>query len=330
VANENTDELIEHIVSLSRLTHTGLDKKIDRFMKHYAKEKKRYTLILKQSDKQYRRVRQQEDELRQLKENLEQRVEEEIQKRAEKETMLEQQAKMAAMGEMMDAVAHQWKQPLNAISMLSDLLQSDYNDGNVDQDYIDDVSNTIEQQVEHMVSTLNEFRTFFRPNKTAEPFGLRRSLQGVQLLVKDEFLQNGITIDIDNQDEVIINGIENEFKHLILNIINNAKDAFNERRCKERNISIRFFKEDATVYIEIEDNAGGIPEQVINDIFKPNITTKPEDKGTGIGLYMSARIVEKHQGKIMVNNNVKGALFTISLPLSQVACPVPHQENSRI
>lgn len=330
MANENTDELIEHIVSLSRLTHTGLDKKIDRFMKLYAKEKKRYALILKQSDKQYRRVRQQEDELRQLKENLEQRVEEEIRKRAEKETMLEQQAKMAAMGEMMDAVAHQWKQPLNAISMLSDLLQSDYSDGNVDQDYIDDVSNTIEQQVEHMVSTLNEFRTFFRPNKTAEPFGLRRSLQGVQLLVKDEFLQNGITIDIDNQDEVIINGIENEFKHLILNIINNAKDAFNERRCKERNISIRFFKEDATVYIEIEDNAGGIPEQVINDIFKPNITTKPEDKGTGIGLYMSARIVEKHQGKIMVNNSVQGALFTISMPLSQVACPVPHQANSRI
>lgn len=316
MAHENTGELIEQIVSLSRLTRTGLDKKIDRFMKLYTREKKHYALILKQSDKQYRHVRRQEDELRQLKENLEQRVEEEIQKRAEKESMLEQQAKMAAMGEMMDAVAHQWKQPLNAISMMSDLLQSDFSEGNVDQNYINDLSNTIEQQVEHMVSTLNEFRTFFRPNKTAEPFGLRRSLQSVQLLVKDEFLQNGITIHIDNKDEVIINGIENEFKHLILNIINNAKDAFNERQQKERNITIRFFKKDATVSIEIEDNAGGIPEQIINDIFKPNITTKPEDKGTGIGLYMSARIVEKHQGKIMVNNSGQGALFTISLPTS--------------
>ena len=186
--HKNSDELIEDIVSLSKLTSTGLDKKIDRFMKLYTKEKKRYTLFLKERDHQYKQLRKQQQELESLTDHLEERVEHEIRKRTEKEKMFEQQAKMAAMGEMMDAVAHQWKQPLNAISMLSDLLQSDFSDGNVDQNYIDDVSNTIEQQIEHMVTTLNEFRTFFRPDKTAEPFGLKRSLQAVMLLVKDDFL----------------------------------------------------------------------------------------------------------------------------------------------
>ena len=283
-------------------------------MKLYAREKKRYSLILKQSDKQYKQVRQSQDELQSLKDHLEERVQDEIRKRAEKEKMLEQQAKMAAMGEMMDAVAHQWKQPLNALSMLSDLLKSDYKDGLVDEAYVEDMTDTVQQQIDHMVTTLNEFRTFFRPNKEAEPFGLKRCIQGVQLLVKDEFLKHGITIHMENHDEIIINGIENEFKHLILNIINNAKDAFNERDSLERDITIRFFKNAHTVWIEIEDNAGGIPEEVIGDIFKPNVTTKEADQGTGIGLYMSAQIVEKHHGTLRVANTPEGALFTITFP----------------
>ena len=264
-------------------------------MKRYAREKKQYSLILEQSDKRQFLMRK---------------------KQTEKEKMLEQQAKMAAMGEMMDAVAHQWKQPLNAISMISDLLRSDFAEGNVDQAYIDDAADTIQQQIEHMVTTLNEFRTFFRPNKEAEPFGLKRSLQGVQLLIKDEFLKNGITIHIEPHEEVIVNGIENEFKHVVLNIINNAKDAFNEHGCQKRDITIRFDKNETDIQVEIEDNAGGIPEHVISDIFKPNVTTKTEGKGTGIGLYMSSQIVEKHQGRLQVENTAEGALFTITLPVT--------------
>ena len=315
MSHENTEELIEQIISLSKINRNGLDKKVDRFMKLYAREKKRYALILQQSDKQYKQVRQSQDELQSLKNHLEELVQNEIRKRAEKEKMLEQQAKMAAMGEMMDAVAHQWKQPLNALSMLSDLLKSDFKDNLVDQAYIDDMTETVQQQIDHMVTTLNEFRTFFRPNKEAEPFGLKRCIQGVQFLVKDEFLKHGIAIHLENHDEIIINGIENEFKHLILNIINNAKDAFNERETLKRDIFIRFFKNTHTVWIEIEDNAGGIPEEVIGDIFKPNVTTKEADKGTGIGLYMSAQIVEKHHGTLRVANTSEGALFTIAFPL---------------
>jgi C4-dicarboxylate-specific signal transduction histidine kinase len=313
VNRENTEELKEEIISLSKLTRTGLDKKVARFMKLYDRQTKQNRLILQQSDKRYAQIRHLNDELEVLKSNLEERVEQEIHARMEKEKLLKQQAKMAAMGEMMDAVAHQWKQPLNALSMLTDLLQSDFRTGAVDQAYVDTMSESVHQQIEHMVTTLNEFRTFFRPNKEAEPFGLKRCLQGVALLVKDEFMKNGITIHIESGNEIIVNGVENELKHLILNIINNAKDAFNERGCSRRDIFIRFDRKGRLITLEIEDNAGGIPDAVINDIFKPNVTTKEEGKGTGIGLYMSAQIAQKLHGSLSVRNSERGALFTLTV-----------------
>jgi len=231
----------------------------------------------------------------------------------EKDRIIEQQTKMAAMGEMMDAVAHQWKQPLNALSMYTDLLESDFGDGDVDLEYIQNFSNDIQGQIEHMVSTLSEFRSFFRPNKESEPFGLKRCIQGVMLLTKDEFLKNTIEIEIQSDQEIIINGIENEFKHLVLNIINNAKDAFNERDVKTRNIKIRFNKNETDITLEIEDNAGGIPPHVIEHIFKPNVTTKEAGKGTGIGLYMSAQIAQKLGGKLSVYNADNGACFKLHI-----------------
>lgn len=235
----------------------------------------------------------------------------------EKDRIIEQQTKMAAMGEMMDAVAHQWKQPLNALSMYTDLLESDFKDNLVDKEYIHNFSNDIQGQIEHMVSTLSEFRSFFRPNKESEPFGLKRCIQGVMLLTKDEFLKNTINISIESDQEIIINGIENEFKHLVLNIINNAKDAFNEREVQNRNIFIRFFKSTDAITLEIEDNAGGIPENVIAHIFKPNVTTKEAGKGTGIGLYMSAQIAQKLGGKLSVYNKESGACFKLTIEQDQ-------------
>ncbi len=311
---ETTEELKAQIISLSKLTRTGLDKKVERFMKLYERQKKQHEFILQQSDRQHAQLRRLNLELQNLKETLEERVETETRNRIEKEKMLEQQAKMAAMGEMMDAVAHQWKQPLNALMMLSELLKIDFKAGSVDQAYIDDLTRTTEQQIDHMVHTLNEFRTFFRPDKEPEPFGLKRCIQSVLFLVRDEFLKHNIAIHVENAGEVIVNGTENEFKHLILNIINNAKDAFVERGVKARDITIRFRHNGTGTLLEIEDNAGGIPETVIGDIFKPNVTTKPEGQGTGIGLYMSAQIAQKLHGSLSVRNTGQGALFTLSLP----------------
>ena len=232
-------------------------------------------------------------------------------KDAKKDRMLEQQSKMAAMGEMMDAVAHQWKQPLNALSMFGQLLSMDYDEGNVDKVYIENLVKDADEQIEHMISTLTEFRTFFRPDKEPEPFGLKRCIQTVLLLMKDELLRNQIEVEVDSEHEVIITGIENEFKHLILNVINNAKDVFKERERKNRKIFIRFYQEDGNVILKIEDNGGGVPDEIIKDIFKPNITSKSE--GTGIGLYMSAQIAQKMNGQLYVANTERGAEFTLEV-----------------
>jgi len=233
----------------------------------------------------------------------------------EKEKILERQSKMAAMGEMMDAVAHQWKQPLNALSMYADLLQMDFKEGNVDTVYIDELVEDFQKQIQHMVTTIGEFRTFFRPNKEVQPFGMKRCIQSVLLLIYDELLRNNITVHVESKKEIIINGIENEFKHLILNVISNAKDAFIERACAQRNIYIKFSQINGEIIVSIEDNAGGIPPEIIDDIFKPNMTTKRDGEGTGIGLYMSAQIAQKLHGTLTANNTERGACFTLKIPV---------------
>ncbi|QOY51848.1 sensor histidine kinase [Candidatus Sulfurimonas baltica] len=262
-----------------------------------------------------KRYDERQQELDNLNSDLEARIKTEVNIGKANQKRFEQQAKMAAMGEMMDAVAHQWKQPLNALSMMSDMLRDDFERGLVDKAYIEEMTNDTQIQIEHMVTTLKEFRNFFRPREEKESFGIKRCVQSVMLLVNDEFLINNINIHVDNNKEIIIHGIENEFKHLVLNIINNAKDAFNERNIKQRDIFISFYKEDNFIHVDIQDSAGGIPTNVINDIFKPEVTTKKSGKGTGIGLYMSTQIAEKLAGSLSVKNLEKGACFTLKIPL---------------
>ncbi len=230
-----------------------------------------------------------------------------------KDKMLEQQSKMAAMGEMMDAVAHQWKQPLNSISMMSDMLKTDFNDGIVDEQYVNEMTYSTTIQIEHMINTLNEFRNFFRPSNDNEHlFYLSDCITSVQILMKDELLSHNVNISVNVEHELNIYGLENEFKHLFLNLISNSIDAFEEEQT-QKNLYIRAYNENTHTFIEFEDNAGGISKEVISDIFKPNVTTKSKDKGTGIGLYMSSQIVQKHHGSIEVRNTELGAFFTITL-----------------
>lgn len=284
--------LVDDILLLSQQCERGLREKIELLIASHQKEG---------------------SEREQL---LEKRVIEEMDKRLKHEKVLQSKAKMAAMGEMMDAVAHQWKQPLNALSMYGDLLKMDFESGEVTQEYIDKFVDDIQTQISHMVSTLSEFRTFFRPDKEPEPFGLKRCTQSVLLLIHDEMLRNNITVTIQSGREIIVEGIENEFKHLLLNLLSNAKDAIVENDPDQREIRIRFTKDNKNIFIEVQDTAGGIPDDIINDIFKPNFTTKPEGKGTGIGLYMSTQIAQKMHGTLTAINDGLGAKFTLKLPLS--------------
>ena len=255
---------------------------------------------------------QNKQELFEYKNDLENKVKEEIAKRLEGEKILIQQSKLAAMGEMMDAVAHQWKQPINSINMHVDMIGYDFEDGYIDQEYISKFQTKVSNQVDHMKNTLNEFRSFFRPNKEIESFNIKHCIQSVLVLTKDEFLKNKITIEVNILDDFKIESIENEFKHVILNIINNSKDAFNENSTKDRKIIIFTQKNDSSRKLMIQDNAGGIPEYIISTIFNANVTSKTDGKGTGIGLYMTKQIIEKYSGSINVENANEGAVFTIN------------------
>ena len=291
----NTEDLLQAVKQSANSTHRGdLDILLELFLDRY----------------NARQV-----ELDDLNQDLADRIDIEVKLSKANQKKYEQQAKMAAMGEMMDAVAHQWKQPLNALTMMGDLLLDDFEDGLVDKEYIDDLLSTTNVQIEHMVNTLSEFRNFFRPKQEKVNFGIKRCLQSVMLLIKDEFIKNDITIHVETEQEVLIFGNENEFKHLVLNIINNAKDAFNERDIKQRDIFIDFYKKENFIHVDMRDTAGGIPLHVINDIFKPEVTTKEEGKGTGIGLYMSMQIAQKLGGSLSVKNIDDGACFCLKIPL---------------
>jgi len=311
VTKEKTKELLNTLIKLSSEAHPDLHQKVLLLSKQHMQDVRFRAMLVEQNSRYNEKLQRQDKELARYKYELTKLVKEETAAHLKTEKMLQQQAKMAAMGEMMDAVAHQWKQPLNALSMLGQLLKMDFEEGNVDQPYIDTMLKDTDEQIEHMISTLTEFRTFFRPDKEPEPFGLKRCIQTVMLLMKDELMRNQIEVHIESEKEIIINGIENEFKHLILNIIANAKDAFNERERKNRAIHIRFYEEDGNVILKIEDTAGGIPDDIIKDIFKPNITSKAE--GTGIGLYMSAQIAQKLSGQLFVANTERGAEFTLEV-----------------
>ncbi|MEA2073585.1 MAG: HAMP domain-containing sensor histidine kinase [Campylobacterota bacterium] len=232
----------------------------------------------------------------------------------EQERILSQHSKLASMGEKIDFIAHQWKQPLNSLSLMSGLLKQDFQDGLISKEYIDDVTTTADTQINHLVATLHEFRTFLKPSKDIiESFLLHECVGSVQVLMRDELIINNIMIELDIEDNLSIEGESNEFKHIFLNLISNTIDVFQERKkLLSRHIYIRAFSKNSQIHIEFEDNAGGIALDIIDQVFLPHVTTKLQQGGSGVGLYMSSKIVEKYNASIKVNNSNIGALFTIA------------------
>ena len=242
----------------------------------------------------------------------------------EKDILIEKQSKLAAMGEMMDAIAHQWKQPLNIISIMINNLKIEalLGDGTISQEQIDETEKDITEQITHLIETIDEFRKFFRPNGNLELVNLKKVILDVINLENNILNANNIQTIVNEEENIEYNLIPTEFKHVIINFISNAKDAFIENNILERKLIFSISKTNTNIVITITDNAGGIPEQILDTIFNANVTTKAEGKGTGIGLYISKQIIEKIDGKLTVKNIIldntdseKGARFTIELPL---------------
>jgi signal transduction histidine kinase len=232
--------------------------------------------------------------------------------------ILSQQSKMAAMGEMLGNIAHQWRQPLSVITTLASgmKLQKEFN--TLDDETFEKSIENINNSALYLSDTIDDFRNFFRTDKEEVTFKIKDVFEKVLKLTQAQFKNNNILFINDINDYELF-GYENEFIQALINILNNAKDAL-ETVNSEKLIFISTYKENNKVFIKITDNAGGIDESIIDKVCEPYFTTKHQAKGTGIGLYMTEEIIVKHmKGNLLIknvdltyqNNNYKGTEITI-------------------
>jgi len=243
------------------------------------------------------------------------------------QNLLIQQSKMAAMGEMLANIAHQWRQPLSAISTAATgvKLQKEIN-CLTDKDF-DSALTSINSSAQYLSHTIDDFRNFFNPNNSKiEEFNISKTFNKILSILSAQFTAKEIEI-IKNIDNIELNSIENELMQVLMNILNNSRDVLGKFEDQKRLIFIDSYKNQNNLLIEIKDNGKGVSEEIIDRIFEPYFTTKHKSQGTGIGLYMSKSIIEKHlNGTITVTNTTytyenikyKGAKFTIEIPIEKV------------
>jgi len=262
------------------------------------------------------RVNERTKQLKELNETLEVKVVEEISKQKEQEQILIQQSKLAAMGEMIGNIAHQWRQPLNALGLVMQNIQFSYEMGDLDDEFMEHSTKKVNLLTKTMSKTIDDFRSFFKPNKEKSSFDLGSNVYKSISLVESTLEHHDISLKCDELADIKVYGFENEFSQTVLNILSNAKDALIQNETPSAFVKINIEKDDKYGNVIVEDNAGGIPEDIIDKIFNPYFTTKEEGKGTGIGLYMSKIIIEQNMnGKLEVENLEHGAKFTIRIPL---------------
>jgi PAS domain S-box-containing protein len=255
----------------------------------------------------------------------------ELEKRQKlQEQMLIQQSKMAAMGEMISAIAHQWRQPLNALAIMVQDIKMAKHYGEMTDEYVGNMVSNAMNQIKFMSKTIDDFRNFFKPNKQKESFTLVSAALDVVSLVNSQMKHLGITVnvysplDIEGEDpgEIFIYGYQNELKQVILNLLSNSKDAILEKREKNKvdfageiNVKVGLKKENGKkcAYLKVSDNGMGMGSDTISRVFEPYFTTKDQGKGTGIGLYMTKMIVEQNMHGVITASNAKdgGAVFEI-------------------
>lgn len=290
--------------------------------------------------KDIQRQKEMENELKSLNQKLSERVDKEVALRQKQETMLFEQRKFADMGQMINAIAHQWRQPLNALGIMIQDIADAYDAGSLNSQYLADYEKSAFSLVSFMSDTIDQFRNFFITSKEKKEFDILGTISEVFGLISAQLGIKGIKYELYCEKEgeertffqfkeslrseaciTMLNGYEGEFKQALLNLIYNSVDAIEDKKSKTSDeftglIRIEMKATGDSVMISVADNGNGIPEDILGNIFDPFFTTKGEIKGTGIGLYMTKLIFEKHfGGKISVSNVSGGACFKIQLPL---------------
>jgi PAS domain S-box-containing protein len=266
------------------------------------------------------KVKEQTKQLKELNKTLEQRVIEEVKKNEEKQKLLFWQSRMASLGQMLANIAHQWRQPLTELNLtLFNMKKASLNHN---EKKIEDFYKQSKNLISSMSITIEDFTNFFNPLKQKKNFEIKNAIIKSLTILKKTIEQENIKIKVDVPIKYKVLGMSNELSQVIINLIQNAKDAFIQNNIQNKEIFITLKEEQISnkkyALLEIKDNAGGIKDENIDKIFEPYFTTKHKSQGTGLGLFMSKMIVEKSlEGEINHKNCDDGSVFTITIYLDE-------------
>ncbi|BCB26244.1 hypothetical protein SKTS_11300 [Sulfurimicrobium lacus] len=259
-----------------------------------------------------------EEALRQLNETLEQRVSDEVAANREKDHMLIQQSRLAAMGEMVHNIAHQWRQPLNSLGLIISNIQDDFKFKAITEETLARDVSDARRLIEKMSTTIDDFRDFFRPDREKSSFDVAEAVREAVFIVMAALKNNSIEIAVDVPPDLTATGFPSQYAQAVLNLLVNAKEAILESETANGQIRVALRKEGKEAVLTVDDNGGGIAQDILPRLFDPYFTTK--DQGSGIGLYMVKMIIERNmEGKIGAANIENGARFTLSIPLEKAS-----------
>ncbi len=294
-------------------THLVLEKRVKERTAELAKINEELQIEVLERKRADEALKARQAEIEELNASLEKRVREELKKSRQKDIIMMDQSRLAAMGEMIGLIAHQWRQPLNALNILLYNIKDLYDYNELEAEVLEDLTRKGTGLVEKMSATIDDFRDFFRPGKTSGEFKVNKIIADTISLLDPSLRYNNISVVVNQGDGAAIQGVSNKYSQVMLNILNNAKDAIVANGIDGK-VTIDISSDNENVTVKIRDNGGGIPENMLDDLFTPYVTSKGE-KGTGLGLYLSKVIIEEHmKGHISARNINGGAEFTVVTP----------------
>ncbi len=252
------------------------------------------------------------DERKKYMNTLQEKIDAEVKKNREHQLLLLQQNRLAQIGEMISMIAHQWRQPLNSLALINQLIVKKYAKNKLDDEAMEYFKDKSIKQITIMSETIDDFRNFYKTDKEKKEFSINDAILKPIELTEPICKKLNIEVNFTSKNTYRMLGQSNTLSHAVLNIINNAKDAFHDKEISGKKIDIRIEEDENSIIIVIEDNAGGIPNNIIDKIFDPYFSTKEDRNGTGLGLYMSRMIIhEELNSQIRVANENSGAIFRI-------------------